>query len=107
MFGSIETGQVSVFFDDIHLFTGPKTQKESYHDRNFLKSKFFTFNKYKGQEKTCFKDVRLVSIIFPVVISAVTKILNPDFCNSQPYHVYITHIPVYRDTHVTQSLNIF
>lgn len=59
VFGSIETGQVSVFFDDIHLFTGPKTQKESYHDWNFLKSKFFNFNKYKGQGKTCFKDVHL------------------------------------------------
>lgn len=32
MFGGVETGQVFVVFDDIHLFTGPTKQKKSYYD---------------------------------------------------------------------------
>lgn len=30
VFGGIETGQVFVLFDDIHLFTGPTKQRKSY-----------------------------------------------------------------------------
>lgn len=32
VFGGVETGQVFVFFDDIHLFTGPTKQKKGYCD---------------------------------------------------------------------------
>lgn len=32
VFGGVETGQVFVVFDDIHLFTGPTKQKKSYYD---------------------------------------------------------------------------
>lgn len=31
VFGGVETGQVFVVFDDIHLFTGPTKQKKSYY----------------------------------------------------------------------------
>lgn len=30
VFGGIETGQVFVLFDDIHLFRGPTKQRKSY-----------------------------------------------------------------------------
>lgn len=31
VFGGVETGQVFVLFDDIHLFTGPTKKKKRYH----------------------------------------------------------------------------
>ena len=32
VFGGVEAGHVFIFFDDIHLFTGPTKQMKSYND---------------------------------------------------------------------------
>lgn len=42
VFGGVETGQVFVVFEDIHLFKGPEKQETSYYDYN-QKLSTFTF----------------------------------------------------------------
>lgn len=34
VFGGVETGQVFVFFDNVHLFTGPTTKKKSEYEQD-------------------------------------------------------------------------
>lgn len=46
VFGGVETGQVFVLFDDIHLFTGPtKKKKQYYYDSDDSKKRPSTISK--------------------------------------------------------------
>lgn len=48
VFGRVETGQVFVLFDNIHLFTGPEQKENNKNQLKGIQICIFSFRSFKG-----------------------------------------------------------
>lgn len=108
VFGGVETGQVFVFFDDIHLSTGPAVQNKScelwvgskwkYTLLHFQHRKLFKNNWWKIFIWILRESFFLFSATQQRVLSMCSSRSHLHLHKSLLHQVYVTHIPTYCHT---------